>query len=344
MNAAGGALDTMVKGIPDGLRRTFVDWPAGDWLFYGVGDPSTDNSYNAAEANGNMTEVWKINVTTKQKQKVCSFVITNPDNNATQNKFWQIGITNDGLKAAIRPKDIGTIPYDGLFRFTFGAYSDGVVRLAWGDANSTSKWGCAVSISPDGAYTMKTSSHTNVIVYKWDNTEAATITHAQMAGWLNPGVQPFLDPNAGGGNNSNRWSCNDPKWICLQMGWNWRDCSQGSNQVLLNWVDHQVVRSTAYQFAGTDKIEQYETGDFWVGNVASVTGVASPSVARIQAMLLQKNSAISVFDMLGREIVSNLPQNSWDGKTLSGVALKRGVYFVQSPAANTVKTQKLVIK
>jgi hypothetical protein len=153
---------------------------------------------------------------------------------------------------------------------------------------------------------------------------------------------PFVDTLAGGGTDANRWSCNSDKWICLCVGWNGRNADGGSNQVLVNWVDREIVRTSMdTETVAANKICN-ETGDFWVGNLPATEIAKLPAPAALPAV---KGTAVIVHDMLGRQLYSNATHRlGWDGQTLSGVTLKRGVYFVQVGSGKTIATHKLVIK
>jgi hypothetical protein len=279
MSANGGAADTIVNDIAD-INRTFLDWPTGDWLYYGRGDTATDGSYSGMASTGNSLELWKINVNTKQKVKVCSFT-----NDAGACKVWQFGIANDGNKVAARP---ATPPVDdGIFGFKLSDFPGGVVKLST-STNVICAWGCGTSISPDGNYVMWLTGrdHQEIAFASWNRTLIAKINLKAMIGWLTPGQKLFIDTTSnGGGTDANRWSCNDPKWICMCAGWNGRSGDGGSNQVLVNWVDHEIVRTSndtecSPNYAPAPVVVgcrwQNETGDFWVGNPTPIVNQLTP--------------------------------------------------------------------
>jgi hypothetical protein len=335
MSASGGALDTIVTGFADGMQRTSLDWPIGDWIYYGQGDTSTDVSYNGHYWAFGISELWKANVVTKQKIKICSF--SNYHDSIA--KVYQVAISNDGLKCAVRPM---TDPIsDGMFAFPFSDFPGGVVKMVRGDAHDYSWYGCGVAISPSGNHVMHINNgqHTQIIIGDWNHTygndpnggtTGISLFLGTINSWRTPGTPAICDTIAGGGTDGNRWSCNDDKWICLCVGWRGRSADGGSNQLLVNWVDHEVVRTSndAEAAPGSTNICS-ETGDFWVGNPTPTTAVKPPVASA--AVVRTKDNSIKVFDMLGRQVISNAP-------------LKRGVYFVQVRSANTIKTQKLVVR
>jgi hypothetical protein len=346
MNPAGGSLDTIVTGLVDSYSRSFCDWPDGDWIYYGLGNPSSDGSFNAVYSSGGILEFWKVNVKTKQTVKVCSFL-----NGSGAQPIWQAGVSNDGLKAIVRPRQ----PLDGgFFGFKFSDYPSGVVSLAYGNSIQKSAYGCGASISPSGNYTMflTGTDHQEIQFQKWDNTVLTKIRSYDINSYRTPGTPYLVDTlsSDAGGMDNNRWSCNDDKWVCLCVGWAGRGGDGGSNQVLLNWMDHEIVRTSndtecSPDYAYTDPSKgryQNETGDFWVGNPTAVLPQAAKPAVNPNGVT--PNAAITVFDMLGRQIKISSRSLAWDGATLSGISLKRGVYFVQVGSGTAVQTRKLVIQ
>jgi hypothetical protein len=152
-------------------------------------------------------------------------------------------------------------------------------------------------------------------------------------------VEMFVDPELGGGGmNTNHWSCNDPKWICISCGWDGRACIWGSNQVLINWVDHEAVRTSDAPKRQEGRI-QHEAGDFWAGSLSPVAARAVKAPA-LGAELLP-TGAITVYDALGRKL-NGIPTR--DNTGLHGITLRRGVYFVQYRYNGTMRTERLIVK
>jgi hypothetical protein len=240
-----------------------------------------------------------------------------------------------------------------MFCFRFDEFPSGVAKLVRGDAHDYSWYGCGVSISPNGNHVMHINNgqHTQVVVADWNNTTGnnplgtnpTQLWLGAMQSWRPAGTLPFCDTIAGGGSDANRWSCNDDKWICMCVGWRGRNGDGGCNQVLVNWVDQQIVRTSMDTMSppGAANMNN-EAGDFWVGNVPPV-GVTT-QIAPAMALPL-KNNALVVYDMVGRQLYSNATHGlGWDGRTLSGVTLKRGVYLVQQGSGKNSTTQKVIIQ
>jgi hypothetical protein len=301
MSASGGTPVDVVSDVSSGTR-TFIDWPAGDWIYYGSSHPP--------ETYYGWNEVWKVNVSTKATALVFK---------TNFQWAWQCKFTNDGLKCVIREQN-GS---QQSWRFALSDFpAGGTINVTSGDAYNFHS-GCGTAISPDGAYTMimDNLSHNQILFQRWDKSNVTTITLATMGSW---GTQFGL------GMNDGRWSCNDPKWIVVQCGIDGRGSDAGGNQALLNWIDHEQVRTTFNQASSDpNNKSSIEPGDFWVGTPTPMTTKAA--IPHNQYSAGDQNSTITVFDMLGRQI-----------KT--GASLKRGVYFVQAHNGKTVQTRKVTIQ
>jgi hypothetical protein len=260
---------------------------------------------------------------TRQNVKVCGFTASIGAVN-----IWQFTIANDADKITLR---LSTATYTKAgdcvhFQLSKDLNADGTVNLDNTNLEATPSYdaGCGLAVSPDGAYTMHLGNmaHDLIGFNKWDRSDAGSITLNNMATW---GAGAF-----GLGTNNNRWSCNDPKWLCLEVGWGGRDNSGGSNQVLCNWVDHQIIR-TSNDAQGAGWYNDF--GDFWVGNPSPIiTQVVAPSVSLHKTET--NGSNIKIFDLLGRELL-----NSQNNRML-----KKGVYFVQHRDVNALKTEKLIVR
>jgi hypothetical protein len=342
MSTSGGAVDTVVQGVADAYR-TFLDWPTGDWLFYGVGSTSTNSAYDSMGLNSGVKEIWKVNVTTKAKVKICSFTTVN----SAPVNLYQFAVSNDGTKCAVRPisSAVNTNVTEGMLAFQFADYPGGVVNLVRGSSIDYSWYGCGVSMSPSGQKVMHINNgqHTQIVIgdfsphtYGNDPTGGTTGTSVwvrDMSAWRAPGSPLFVDTIAGGGTDCNRWSSNSDKWFCVCVGWRGRNADGGCNQVLVNYVDHEVVRTSMDTMNTSGVAGCNETGDFWLGNATTTIAPRNvqPDVSAGKA--LTQNVSRTVYDMLGRQVLNSAP-------------LKRGVYFVQvrDMSSGIVKTQKLVIK
>jgi hypothetical protein len=265
MSASGGTPEVVVEGLPDGYTRSFLDWPEGDWLYYGLGSTSTDGSYEAMASNIGFSEVWKVNVNTKEKMKIHSFMGVDCQCDL---RIWQWNLNNNATRAVVRPIEGPNHSLaDGLWRYELSSFPDGVVKLERGDENDAVFWGCGDAISPDGSHVMYLTGrdHQQVAFQNWDKEVVAEYNMGTMAGW-----GEFF----GRGMDNSRWSSNSDKWICVASGWDNRGGAGGSNQVLINWIDHEIVR-TSNGLQGSDF--QCETGDFWVAN-GEPSGIKLPFI------------------------------------------------------------------
>jgi hypothetical protein len=247
MSVSGGAATEVVTGLPS--SKGYLDWPAGDYVFYSKGGYGENGS----------KEVWKVNCSTKASSLVCTF----------NTQMWQWGIANDGNHACVRPCD----GQDGggtgdVYRYLLLSPT----TISKGNADDIGM-GCGNSISPDGAYLMRFDNynHDHIAFHRWDRSVYKSVSMSTMNSW---GV------NLGSGMNRNRWSANDAKWICVMQGWDGRGAGAGSNQVLYNWIDGQQVRTSQ---SANGSQQQNEAGDFWIGTPSSVVAMAlAPGKSRLQ--------------------------------------------------------------
>lgn len=332
ISASGGAaVDLVDTSVILNAEHFYLDWPTGDWIFY-----------VRVMADGG-AQIWKVNRVSKQNVMICKL-------KNLQDVIWQFSVSNDGDKAIVRLRGGSpdySNPYSNIDHFSFSknVAADGTLYLRDTTLKAFAGWydaGCGAALSPDGAYQMRyiNISHNTVQFARWDRTPVDTITYAEMAGW---GAGFF-----GIGGNNPRWSSNDPKWICANVGWNDRAANTGSSQVLMNWVDHQIIRTSTDAADNNNNTAWHnDFGDFWVGNPPPVTTIKAPVT---EAFALAGNVSISVFDMLGRKMSGNQSAPlTWEGATLKGIPLKQGVYFVQlrnaqGHSGNNLQTRKLIIQ
>jgi hypothetical protein len=237
-----------------------IDWPTGNWLYYNLAGAGSDDSKS----------VWKINVSTLEKVQVCTFDC----------RVWTFQTALDATRFSVRSDDGSS----GVCRFALPAGSVPAVSLASSSSNYYCG-GCGTSTSPAGQWIMwlEGTSHDKLGFCTWDIRQGQAGWPAQliilrtMCQWAGT---PFVDTiprqapyfnHTGGATDNNRWSVNSEKWICLRAGWGSRGGGSGGNQVLVNWVDSQVVRTSnnpdAMYF---DTGWQNEAGDFWIGDPGTV--------------------------------------------------------------------------
>jgi hypothetical protein len=324
IDAAGGEPDILVPDIIDGFRRCFLDWPEGDWLYYGRGRESTSNEHNDVQSLKGITEIWKINVNTRENIKVISF-----SPSSLYMAMWQIELSNNATRGAVRPLwDDPVRPDNNDFvqRITL---PNETISPEKDDENSYGR-GCATGISPDGAYLMALANmaHSAIRFFHWEGTEIEVIPVSTMASWGS-----FF----GRGTDNNRWSSNHPNWIVLCCGLEGRGGGGGSNQALINWIDGEVIRTS-----DASDGEQNETGDFWVQdapplfNMLRVPEKETSQAFRVimfpdfSAPNLQIQDCDRIWDISGRR---HFPQGT--DSVLPGVSIMER--RITSPQSNTEK-------
>ena len=130
---------------------------------------------------------------------------------------------------------------------------------------------CNPAISPSGAYVsgINTSGHiyTNIMPWKGEKEELVRLYNDSMCIW--GGYPQELH-----GMDKSNWSCNSDKWLCVRLGWpgqmGGRFGKQGSNQVITNWIDNIVIRTTLENTQAVNEGDtKYfsEAGDFWVAGL-----------------------------------------------------------------------------
>ena len=136
------------------------------------------------------------------------------------------------------------------------------------------------------------------------------------------------------------------------IGWCGRGGCGGSNQVLCNWVDSQIIRTSqdseytgvSSTCGGAPNSWFNDFGDFWVSDPSTgiVPGVVPPAADSRSLLPGSDYDAIAIYDMLGRKIYSSVNHAISEGSPgLQGVSLKRGVYIVQRRSGGCVETRKL---
>jgi hypothetical protein len=259
MSVNGGTPQEVVTGLPE--SNGCIDWPTGDWLYYNKGGRTSDSSRT----------IWKVNVKTLEKALVCSFDTTD---------VWTFQSSLDGKRFCIRQWDAG------IYKFELASGAPPVVSIVSGSGNYYSG-GCGASLSPAGATMMclETPTHTQIAFGDWNYAQSTgtkwpirRLNLRVMCRWAG---QPFVDTlpdttgtlanHTGGGMDNNRWSCNSEKWICIRAGWGSRGAGGGGNQVLVNWLDSQIVRTSMNIDSRTiENGNQNEAGDFWVDTSLTV--------------------------------------------------------------------------
>lgn len=263
MNTDGSNRHDLVS-MPMGGGRTSMDWPHGEWIYYQKMD-----TY----------EIWRVNV-------------VEPAHNervAVYDEFRKWELSADARYAVIQTiydgkGGKGTMSTPHLFPPSkHPVHLGGYRHLP----------GCNGTISPSGAYLglFINTGHTELFLRYWD--PVADTTH------LIPSLVD--DPNRYWGQSSvhvldmlewygdsvgrqmdwPRWSANSDKWVCLNIGLVRATAKSGSNQVLMNWVDHEIIMTSDNPMeVDAETTVGCTAGDLWVrgpeGHYENVAGDWAP--------------------------------------------------------------------
>jgi hypothetical protein len=286
MSISGGTAEEVLPATsPDALINDAgcLDWPTGDWLYF-----NKSSQKNSTGSRG----IWKVNVVTRQVVKICTF----------DQDVWLFQTALDGKKFIIRTENQNPW-YEEINKFQLSDNSiNNNISLASGSSTGVNK-GCGTCISPSGTYWSRLNdpSHKLIVFHPWDgpfvDAGYKRFSLGTLSSWAD---SPFINTDStigavGGGMNNNRWSCNSEKWVCVQSGIDSRGSERGGNQVLFNWVDSQVVRTSQARWAAAAS-EQNENGDFWVSD-GSTTAASVPLISASVA-----NTTQSVrYALIGKE-------------------------------------------
>jgi hypothetical protein len=229
--------------------------------------------------------LWRVNVDNLQSAEVVVF----------QYPIWQFGMSADATKMHLRVfEDNGASALSYYYLLPGnGSIAD---NTKVGDGA-----GCGNNLSPSGnelSY-LQGGTHTWIALATWSNLAKAGgdfgFSSEQINQFVFPSSQQITNCTwsdgtrvtltAGYGMDSNRWSTNSDKWMCLQMGWIEQPGGSGrysfcsSNQVLLNWVDRAAINASRSGRACSDggnfasgcdvalpysEYRRNDAGDFWV--------------------------------------------------------------------------------
>ena len=329
VSASGGTPVNLVAKLA-GSSAIQLEWPIGDWLWYGKCIPQPGD---AASAPG-MSEIWKVNTKTNANIKVDQ-VARGTNTNGCY--LWDFSMSLDATKMCVYGVDNGSsMGTNMVYRFPLSDFPNDTMTFLPNDVHELGG-ACGTAMAPDAAYTMSIESidHISIRFHRWDKTLDTILYVRNFNSWT---TNHFVDTTGAriGGMWQNHWSANDAKWICIQCGFDCgRDLSSGSNQVLVNWIDHQIIRTsrdTANHLALPGTLGQWwlaaqnETGDFWEAGLTPVV----PPVVRQAPVPDGRGMLKKVFDLRGREI--------GNGRSLK---LLKGVYIVETCGNNAAVTRKL---
>ncbi len=247
-------------GNPEGDGRfACLDWPEGDWVFFGNGGY---DDYGSAE-------IWKVNVNTKQKVRAFTFVTADGE----PIRQWHWGMSADGSRMYIRchnaegnlnGRDLGDL------KFVQVPAQTGVDLVLTGEEvpgrHSVAMEGCGAYMSPSGSYGVAFAvgdyggfGHGGLTLFTgFTDSVAFSMPFGLMNEWG--------DETAHTDANHTRWSANSDKWICARPGLPFRG-KPNCDQVLYNWQDSVQIRVTR----NPDSSYSYDcAGDFWVDRTGTM--------------------------------------------------------------------------
>lgn len=246
----GGTVTDLVD-IPG--TEGYLDWPAGQWLWYSRG------GYNQSGS----AEVWKVNVDTRQTQRIITF----KKSGGSTVRQWNWMVSADGTRMFIRCNDS-----DGNFNGTkFGDIfwikvpttipKDIILGNGSSSDRSGNFDGCGVAMNPSGTKGCYFGSvgHGGLNFANWWQTNSVIdLSASTLNSW---------GENMGNSYNRTRWSVNSEDWVCVMSGWCCRG-DGGSNQVLYDYVNHEQVAVT-HNAANSNQND--DAGDFWLGDPGGTT-------------------------------------------------------------------------
>jgi hypothetical protein len=199
-----------------------LDWPAGDWIYYLL--PKT--------GGGSMNEVWKVNVTTKENTRVCTF-----DLGGGRFRRWSLDLAADRMGCQV---------IDGSW------FTSDVGPFPNGCSITTRSGNCNSAISASGNYQAKfNGNHTELCLSLYPGVSGikAPPTNINLGGGPFTGVvlyqfQALTSDSFGNDVEGLAWAVNSDKWVLQHVGW-WGHADMtglGTEQVACNWSDMATIR------------------------------------------------------------------------------------------------------
>lgn len=235
--------------------KGYINWPAGDWIYYSRGGDKSDGSQ----------ELWRVNVESGVNESYATF----------DRQIWQTQMSADAQRMHITKS--------GTDRYAV-SLSPGSISLS--ESNKVGG-GCGAALSPSGLWRLNynNAGHTDLTFVHWDTDEKQAFNIPDYNAWSVTRKMAIdckgLDITIGGGHNdAPRFSANSDKWIVTGRGWpgkpnfgRYSSCSR--NQVLINWVDRIAVPTTRHfrscesddycsNSEVSDSTHDLESGHFWV--------------------------------------------------------------------------------
>jgi hypothetical protein len=350
----GGEVVDLVKMPYENAHKGYMDWPAGDWIYYNMGGERSEGSRHLRRVKYNDPA---------SDEAVIDF----------QAAIWQWGISADARRMVLVVSDGDNYGVD-----TYALPGNGSLQ---------GTGGCGGYISPSGLYgtNLTDPEHTRLNLWNFDGSgDDFGVSSFNINGWaVNAEVFATECSGCGGtitvgvGMDQNRWSCNSDKWVCISIGWPGGNCGRfgscGFNQVLVNWQDEKTVMVSKNKRVCDDnndgkfddcdlhdpdgQFTRNEAGDFWVsgpledinedlrryvtdpsrvprGDPRGMGGETGFSVRRLSGGVIKIHSrpagpyTVEVHDAAGRRVARTSFTGPGMRRLLPGQS-GRGLYFVR---------------
>jgi len=351
-----------------------TEWPAGDWIYYL--NPNSAGPYRS-------NDLCRVNIVTGENQS--PYLSLNDGRNPMPGESF-VGRFNLSLKAD--RMGITCYNYDNKYSGVFG------FPIAGGNIKTCncfvgSQGACNPAVSASGSYTSGYGGgwHEVVEIGKLSGGVGPTpnfssglstqygISITDVQNWTNHwgnGPYPL-------GADVIRWAVNSDKWVLQQYGWHGESMNEGSEQVLINWVDREAVVTSRNPYVPRDPVGGGGgtifygncVGDFWVDGGAAnagkcegadgvwraVDGVSAVGTrrqsGRIPQPTIQLTSdglkvaagavswlGVTAVDMAGRTVISRAAGRG--GLVIDRRLLPRGAFAVRTSSGGVTYTHTVL--
>jgi len=232
-------MDTTGKNVVDLVTMSHqkahcsLDWPLGEWIYY---QPLGENA------------IYRVHTKTPSKvEKVTEYC-----------SFRKFDLNLSGAVAGLQTPAGSTCGYGNILH-TFPP-----AEPAIGKSLICKFSGCNIATSPSGKYTgsFSNTSHNKIQIGKAADCSKHALTVLEM--------EQLSGKPLGGSQDWPRWSVNSDKWVISMIGARINVVETGGNQVLINWVDREVIKISDNAFNGNfrEKTVYWNTaGDFYLTSI-----------------------------------------------------------------------------
>lgn len=279
----------------------------------------------------NDTQIWRYNIASDNDELFIDY----------KNPFrkWACNVTADHI--AVQDNMCNMVHSYPLGGFVFGE-----------DCNIP---GCNIGISTSGTLLswFTGTAHNDIHHGSWDGSGEAQ----KLGTWHNDRMSGWYGSDIGKGMDWPLWATNSDLWMCLQIKLDGR-FSKGSNQVLFNWANQRVIRTSTNSsssltfYSGdlwvrppTGKEGHYQaaTGE-WVVPGTSVSTLPEPHTSAVRPNSIQVRQPssgmltvtapragsyrVSLFDAAGKLVLSRTIAGKLQAAPLNSRPLPGGTYLV----------------